>query len=193
MNKLIKRKDTFYILEDMNIDISVKNRSPAFSKYVEYLISNGAIPIITLPTRVTNISSTTIDHIITNDTLHKIKPGIIRCDSNLFDHYCTLCNITGNFVSQKRKADIFIRDKSNFDPETNLKEMSYIINNFVANLEELTVKNYDYHFDAFVSLIQNVINCHVPLKKLSRKEQKLKKKPWIIKSIYADIRLKNKM
>jgi len=71
--------------------------------------------------------------------------------------------------------------------------MSYVLNNFVANLEELTEKNYDYHFDTFVSLIQNGINCHAPLKKLSRKEQKLKKKPWITKSIYADICLKNKM
>jgi len=70
MNKLIKRKDTFYILGDLNIDISVKNRSSASSKYVENLISNGAIP-----THVTSISSTTIDHIIANDTLHKIKPA----------------------------------------------------------------------------------------------------------------------
>jgi len=69
MNKLIKRKDTFYILGDMNINISVKIRSPASSKFVENLISN----------------------------------DVNRCDSNLSDHYCTLCNITGNFVSQKEK------------------------------------------------------------------------------------------
>jgi len=116
----------FYVLGFMNIDISVKNRSPASSKYVESLISNGVIPIITLPTHLTNILSTTIDHIITNDTLHNIKPAILQCDSNLSDHYCTLCNITVNFVSQKRKADIIIRDKSNFAPVTYFKEMSNI-------------------------------------------------------------------
>ena len=49
------------------------------------------------------------------------------------------------------------------------------------------------HFDAFVSVVHSVIENHAPLKRLSRKEQKLKRKLWITKDIYAMIRRKNIM
>jgi len=45
--------------------------------------------IITKPTRVTDSSSTIIDHILTNNAIHTIIPGVIRTD--LSDHYSTFC------------------------------------------------------------------------------------------------------
>jgi len=66
--------------------------------------------------------------------------------------------------------------------------MSVCINNFVSNLYELTETNFYNQFDDFVSLIQSVIDKHAPLKQLSRKQQKLKSKPWISKELYASIR-----
>ena len=49
------------------------------------MLSYSAYPIITLPTRVTDHSTIT-DHIICNDTLRKITPGILRNDS-ISDHF----------------------------------------------------------------------------------------------------------
>ena len=57
----------------------------------------------------------------------------------------------------------------------------------------MTEFNFDATFDAFVSVVHSVIENHAPLKRLSRKEQKLKRKPWITKDIYAMIRRKNIM
>ena len=49
------------------------------------LASNGYFPLISLPTRVTAVSSTKIDHLIMNDHKNIIFPGIIKTD--LIGHY----------------------------------------------------------------------------------------------------------
>ena len=65
MHKINNRKCTFYVLGDMNIDISANKMTPAATMYIDHLTSCGSVPIITKPTRVTDKTSTTIDHIIT--------------------------------------------------------------------------------------------------------------------------------
>ena len=71
--------------------------------------------------------------------------------------------------------------------------MDKSVNKFLHGIDELTEFNFDATFDAFVSVVHSVIKNHAPLKRLSRKEQKLKRKPWITKDIYAMIRRKNIM
>ena len=46
--------------------------------YLQALTSNGAHQIVTKPAKVTDRSSTVIDHIITNDITHTITPRFIR-------------------------------------------------------------------------------------------------------------------
>ena len=58
--------------------------------YVNMLASNGYFPLITLPTRVTDISSTIIDHIITNNHNNNILLGVIKTD--LCDQYPLFCS-----------------------------------------------------------------------------------------------------
>ena len=57
--------------------------------------------------------------------------------------------------------------------------MNTAVYDYLINLGELTELNFDRTFDEFVSLVQNVMEKHAPLKRLSRKQQKLKSKPWI--------------
>jgi len=78
INKITNRKGIIFIIRNRNIDISINKRTPNAASYIDHLISCGSIPIITIPSRVTEVSSTIIDHIITNDTSHAIKPGVIR-------------------------------------------------------------------------------------------------------------------
>ena len=47
--------------------------------------SYGLLPLITKLTRVTETTSTVLDHILTNDVHHCILPGIIQYD--LSDYY----------------------------------------------------------------------------------------------------------
>ena len=77
---------------DLNINLDKFKRSKIANDYINVMIRNSAISLITLPTRVTFATSTIIDHIITNDLKHKIAPFVIHSD--LTDHYITVCNVT---------------------------------------------------------------------------------------------------
>ena len=76
LNKTLEQLKTskVYLIGDMNINLSpifdVSNNDSnvnSANEYVNMLASNGYFPLITLPTRVTAVSSSIIDHIITND------------------------------------------------------------------------------------------------------------------------------
>ena len=100
LNKTLEQLKTFkvYLIGDININLSpifdVSNNDSnvnSANEYVNVLASNGYFPLITLPTRVTAVSSSIIDHIITNDHKNIIFPGIIKSD--LTDHYPIFCFI----------------------------------------------------------------------------------------------------
>ena len=193
IHKINNRKCTFYVLGDMNIDISANKRTSAATMYIDHLTSCGSVPIITKPTRVTEKTLTTIDHIITNDAAHVIQPGVIRCDKSLSDHYVIFCKVIGYNSAPTQETNYVIRDTSNFDAELYCDELSSAITTFLSNVNELTEANFDKNFNAFTSLIQKVIDKHAPLKQLSRKQKKLKIKPWITKDVYAKICTKRRM
>jgi hypothetical protein len=56
----------------------------------------------------------------------------------------------------------------------------------------LPVKNlYSDMFDKFHTKITSIIDKHIPIRKLSKKEVKIKNKPWITRAIKVSIRIKN--
>jgi len=63
-----------FLVGDFNNRTVVSNAST----YIDMLLSNGFYPLINIPTRVTENSSTIIDHIITNDHSHDILRLIQR-------------------------------------------------------------------------------------------------------------------
>ena len=150
------------------------------------------MPIITIPTRVTDTSSTVIDHVITNNTSHFIRPGVIQT-SNISDHYPILCKIFGCTIPTNKKMHYTFRDKSNFDVDRYCTDINDFIFNFMLVSEVITETNFDDSFEAFVSIIQHAIDKHPPLKRMSRKQKKIKRKPKITRNIYQLICLKNKM
>ena len=116
LGKLTSEKRTFYILGDININISESNSGVQANNYINIITSNGAFNIITKPTRVTPISATLIDHVTTNDITHIIVPLIILGD--LTDHYPVSCSIK-QFKSLKSSSSNvhYYKDRKNFCPE----------------------------------------------------------------------------
>ena len=91
-NFALLQKRTFYIVGDMNIDISSSRElSNSLRNYLNMLSSHAIFPIITKQTRVTDTSATTIDHISTNDCNHSVFRGIVTTD--LSDHSPVFCKI----------------------------------------------------------------------------------------------------
>ena len=178
------------MLGDLNINISANTKTGGSETYLDHLISSGSIPIITLPTRVTDTSSTLIDHIITNDTTHKIKPNVIRCDNKLSDHCIIYRNVSGYTSARPNELHYFFRDKTNFNSESYCEDMAVSVNDFASNLDDLTEHDFYDAFEAYIQVIHKVIDKHAPLKQMSGKQKNYEVNR-ITKSVYKSIRLKN--
>ena len=157
-------------------------------------LSNGAYFLITKPTRITCNSATLIDHIITNDSVHKITPKIIL--NSLTDHYPIMCKIEKIDLirnSDKLNTVSYYRDKKTFNSDMFCEDLDIKLFDLVNNQFPLNKLNFDYVFDQFVETIAKTIDLHAPLKRLTRKQQKVSKKPWITKGIFKSIKHKNSM
>ena len=91
---------------DFNIDLLKYNSHDKTNNYVDNLFTQGFLPLITKPTRVTSTSATLIDHIYTNNICKASISGIILTD--VADHfgifYCVQCKPTQskNAIIKKR-------------------------------------------------------------------------------------------
>lgn len=193
MHEISSNKENFYLIGDFNINIEKTQRTEAANDYIDSIIANGALPIITLPTRVTSTSSTIIDHVITNETKREIFPFVIRND--LSDHYPVACGIEklSRRVPKNTYKITYYRDKSNFDKDKFCDDLNCNLLNFYENSPSLKIENFNNIFNQFTELVLSTINIHAPLKPLSRKHVRLKSKPWLSKGILVSIRKRRQM
>jgi len=86
-------------------------------------------------------------------------------------------------------TQILIRDTKNFNDEAFIEDLS-------ENLNDPT-NNFDHDINQcmsdFIKIFQSILNKHAPIRTQTRKEKKLKRKPWLTKSLLQSIKQKNKM
>ena len=184
-------KKTYYILGDFNINTQKFNRTNAAPNNINLIVTNGAIPIITKPTKVTPELSTIIDYIITNDSNHQIKSFIFEVD--VTDHYPILCKIDKKSNFSKNHSDAYFRNKLKFTPEIFCEDLKNNLHFFFFNLPLLTKDNFNENFKKFTNIVSSTIDKHAPLTKLSRRQLKLYSKPRLTKGIINSIKNKRKM
>jgi len=102
ITELSNVKCYYFILGDININTSSKT-SHLTQEYLNMLASNSASSVITSPTRVTDITSTVLDHILTNESRYSLTPFVINYV--ISDHYPVMvlisCKFTPSSTSQK--------------------------------------------------------------------------------------------
>ena len=76
IKSLSNRKQHVYIIGDVNINFLRYNEHANTEDYLNMLYSNNFLPLITKPTRLTDHSSTLIDHIYTNAPIQNTTSGI---------------------------------------------------------------------------------------------------------------------
>ena len=111
INKLTPEYDTI-LLGDFNYCLLDKKTN----KFSEMMTSHGFSQIINKPTRVTNNSTSLIDHIYTNNTEKISQAGVI--ESGISDHFITYCNRKKfkNFVG--KHTTLKIRSLKNYTKDT---------------------------------------------------------------------------
>ena len=81
--KQIKKKKYVYIMGDLNFDL-LDQTDPGTEALTDIMFNNMFYPLINCPTRISDTSATTLDHIWTNITCTNIKSGILA--HNISDH-----------------------------------------------------------------------------------------------------------
>ena len=111
INKLTPEYDTL-LLGDFNYCLLDKKTN----KFSEMMTSHGFSQIINKPTRVTNNSTSLIDHIYTNNTDKISQAGVI--ESGISDHFITYCTRKKfkNFVG--KHTTLKIRSMKNYTKDT---------------------------------------------------------------------------
>ena len=179
----------FYLIGDMNVNLCQDNKSYETSRYIDNLIGCSVKCIINKPTRITPTSKTLLDHIYTNNTLSNctLSGGISLCDFS--DHYGTFVLIPVSKPKLMNDNEIYIRDLSHFQLESFLVDLSSQMN--LLNISDS--ENINDLFDIFIDKFAKTVTNHAPLRKATRKESRLKSKPWLFPGLLKCIKRKNRM
>ena len=110
----------------------------------------------------------------------------------LTDHYPVTAIINRNVTSNPSQP-IFIRSFNKFNSSNFINDLQLRLDNFFPQMNTITKNNINDVFDEFYSLITKTISNHAPLKKLSRKQKRLKSKPWMTKGLIISVKKKQKM
>ena len=188
INLLNAHNKLYIACGDFNINLHSENKQ--VENYVDSLKSIGCIQFIQEPTRISfnqNSSTSTatlLDHIYSNLAQHQLDPKIIISD--LSDHFPILTKFSVS-PPKHSKTVMFKRCLKNFDIMAFNKELEGKIGTLLSN----THQTVNCLTNQFLNDFKSLVDKHAPLRKLSRREVKLKRKPWISKFIMKDIRSKN--
>ena len=119
-------KHSCYVCGDYNIDLLKVKTNKHYCEYFDEVISQGFIPKVTLPTRISEQSSTLIDNIYTSNIDERESSGILL--NQISDHQMVFTIIEN--LSYVIRVPKFIEIEKN-DPRS--------IQNFVDELEELNI------------------------------------------------------
>ena len=170
---------------DFNMDLLKFEDCKITEEFVNTLASFNFSPHILQPTRITDHTATLIDNIFFNSNEYVSKSGNIICD--LTDH---LPNFLVLDTMHWSANDVFryTHDYSTFSGSDLLQDFEEI------EWESVFKENGTSHdFDSFYNITNSIIDNHIPLKKLSKREAKFRSKPWITHGIRKSIKTKNKL
>ena len=188
MNKLASENKISYLLGDFNIDLLKIENEETINDFYNVLTSNLFVPHITLPTRITSHSKTLIDNIFSNDP--NFSQGVSgNFTFSISDHLPQFLLMPMDGHYHPKKHNMYKRC-SKFEKED-------VIADFVnINWQDvLSVQKMDTNFsmEKFYNKINEIIDKHVPLKKMNKKDFKIQAKPWITPGIINSIKRRDKL
>ena len=144
--------------------------------------SYGLLPTILRPTRITSRSTTLIDNIFSNFSDTAVTSGNLVC--SISDHLPQFSSFDFTIDKKKEKEEIFVRNYKKFNRENFLLDFLEIEWNSLLDSVDPS-----QNLAKFISMTNDLINQHVPLKKIRLHD--LPRKPWITKGILSSISHKN--
>jgi hypothetical protein len=162
----------FFIFGDTNIDVLKYGSNTEATDFIDLIFSHGVVQTVNKPTRVTNVSATLIDHVLTNTVdLSSLSTTILI--NKISDHF-PIIQVIGQSKTDSAPKFLESRDFS----ETNIirfrEALSGLDWSHVTN-ETNTQISYNNFSDTFLSLY----DVYFPLtrKKFNKNYHKIE--PWI--------------
>ena len=181
MQKVNKENKRIVLLGDFNIDLLNCGTSPVVNNFIDVLQSNFFLPSISLPTRITDRSSTLIDNILFTPTKYTPKSGNLLV--GISDHLPQFL-IFEHCKTNTSQTPRFYRSWKHFDKDKFTTDFQQIDWDRLLSLEQ---DDPDISFENFINKMNNLIDVHVPLKKLSKRQIKKGSKPWITRGLKISI------
>ena len=179
------------ITGDFNIDLlKIKDR-PIFNNFFETILSNGFIPKITFPTRITSQSSTLIDNILVkiSRSFSYTTAGILL--SNISDHLP--CFISLDYLEVKENSvkyvKTWLRSEKSYSRFKNEISDTCCVNHF--NQDIMCDPNVNY--EILDQKIKQAFDKHIPVKLVKFNRHKHKLNNWVTGGILTSIRFRDKL
>ena len=188
LKDLENKKINNVVSGDFNTNILAKD-NPSIGSYVNDLTSIGCSSRINVPIRFAdNCKSSLLDHIYSDILKKDTASGV--CVFEISDHLPTF------FAAKNTKCSylhitMFKRSMKNFKIEDYLLDLDSAFSSI--NITDLNKSNISQGVSGFPSTFNSVSDKHAPLTALTKKEKRLKKKPWITPGTLASIKTKNKL
>jgi hypothetical protein len=145
-----------YVFTDSNINLLKLNDGQIGTEYLDTLITNGYVQLISKATRVQNGNISLIDHVMTNTNQKKYNAGTIIDD--LSDHFINFIQITHDKPpknSLKNETKRLINEANTINLKNALMDTDWT----PVYVEE----NVDSSFDCFWNMFSALYDEHFPL------------------------------
>ena len=170
---------------DTNINLLNFESHSETNLYINNLLANSFIPLVTVPSRITQRSATLIDHIFTNAKRESYVGGAIL--TSISDHLPVFYLQTNRAKYEKNKTE-FIRDFSkqkvdSFKQTLSECDWTHILND----------NNPENAFKNFHDLLDNKFNTSFPMTEKKKNLRKYPAKPWMNKELLKLRAIKDKL
>ena len=162
---------------DQNLDYLKINVHPNTQNFFDLNLSNGIIPTIYKPTRVTHNSATLIDNIYVDSSLfHDIKSFIVKCD--ISDHYLCVCCLNGTYNTNTIAQPVATRKIT----DAVLRNMNASLRN--RNWDVLQTMDVNKCSEMLINEIKLVMDFYAPEKiKCINHNRKRNYQPWFTQGL----------
>ena len=189
-NKVSRDNKKLFLAGDFNFDLLNTSSHHDTFEFFDSMMSNFLLPVINLPTKINRGKNSLIDNIFTNHIHPDAKSG--NLEINLSDGHLP------SFIILPKQNQNHLPKKHNIHSRSN---KTFNANNFTAdflsvnwdNASDIHLKDANHSMNSFLSKFNDILDTHMPLRKISHKEFKQKYKPWVSNEILSKIKAKNKM
>ena len=186
LSKVNKEKKRLIVCGDFNYDLLKYDNDNKVNAFFNFMLENNLQPSIIEPTRITNTNKPSlVDNIFTNIFDDPLSGNILENIS--YDHLPNFMILN----RQNRQKDKKILKRSIKDFNVDRFNIELLDPDLILQLQNADSANHAY--DIYHKKYLKLLDKHAPRRKLSKKEVKLNKKPWLTTGLMKSISKKRSL